>query len=83
MGCWGIVACVAAVLMAFARVYVGAHYPGDVVAGLGFGAVLAIVGGYLLVPLLTRLVDRLVGTPLRPLFSIRRRVPALAEAREV
>lgn len=44
----------AAVVMAFARVYVGAHYPGDVVAGLGFGAAIACLG----IPL----VDR-YGTP--------------------
>lgn len=76
---WGVVACVAAVLMAIARVYVGAHYPGDVVAGLVFGAAVAIVGGRFLVPLLTRLVDRLVRTPLRPLLSNRRRGQGLAE----
>jgi membrane-associated phospholipid phosphatase len=69
---WGIVACVAAFLMALARVYVGAHYPGDVAAGLVFGAVVAVAGGYLLVPVLSRAVDRLVRTPLRPLFSARR-----------
>ena len=31
-----------AVLMAFARVYVGAHYPGDVLAGLVVGAALVV-----------------------------------------
>jgi membrane-associated phospholipid phosphatase len=29
---------IAAVLMAFARVYIGAHYPQDVLAGLVLGA---------------------------------------------
>ncbi len=66
---WGIVACVAAVLMGFARVYVGAHYPGDVAAGLAIGAALATMGGYLLVPWLTRVVHWLVRTPLRPLLT--------------
>ena len=80
---WGIAACVAAVLMAAARVYVGAHYPGDVVAGLVFGAVVAAVGGYLLVPVLSRVVDRLVQTPLRPLLSARRPAAALPDARDV
>ncbi|MEO5902279.1 MAG: phosphatase PAP2 family protein [Ilumatobacteraceae bacterium] len=66
---WGIVACAAAMLMAFARVYVGAHYPGDVAAGLAIGAVIATIGGYLVVPFLARLVDSLVRTPLRPLLT--------------
>ena len=36
---WGHIAAVAAVvMMAFARLYVGAHYPGDVLAGLRLGA---------------------------------------------
>jgi len=80
---WGIVAGVAAGLMALARVYVGAHYPGDVVAGLVFGAVVAIAGGLLLVPVLNRVVDRLVRTPLRPLLSARRPAPALIDVRDV
>lgn len=45
---------VAAVLMAFARVYVGVHYPWDVAAGLVFGALVALLGWTLLrVPLTT------------------------------
>ena len=41
---WGIVASVVAVLMAFTRVYVGAHYPGDVLAGLSLGGLVATAG---------------------------------------
>jgi membrane-associated phospholipid phosphatase len=40
----GAIAAVAAVLMAFARVYVGVHYPWDVAAGLVFGALVALLG---------------------------------------
>ncbi|GAA2502292.1 phosphatase PAP2 family protein [Terrabacter carboxydivorans] len=40
----GVIAAVAALLMAAARVYVGAHYPLDVIAGLVVGALVAGVG---------------------------------------
>jgi len=44
----GAIAAAAAVLMAFSRVYIAAHYPWDVVAGLAFGALVAVVGWLLL-----------------------------------
>ncbi len=65
---WGVIAAVAAVAMAFTRVYVGAHYLSDVVAGLALGGVVAVVGHRLVVPLLERLVGRLVRSPARPLL---------------
>ncbi|HEX4223609.1 MAG TPA: phosphatase PAP2 family protein [Pseudonocardiaceae bacterium] len=40
---WGIVAAVVAILLAFARVYAGMHYPLDVIAGLAIGALVAWV----------------------------------------
>ncbi|MGZ4623420.1 MAG: phosphatase PAP2 family protein [Blastococcus sp.] len=40
----GLVAWVAALVMAFARVYIAAHYPWDVLAGLALGAAVAALG---------------------------------------
>lgn len=61
----------AAILLAFARVYVGAHYPHDVVAGLGLGAAVVVVGRTVAQPLLAWVVARLARTPLRPLLTAR------------
>jgi membrane-associated phospholipid phosphatase len=66
---WGFVASVLAVLMAVTRVYVGAHSPGDVLAGLVLGGALAAVGSLTVVPLLARLVDRLATSPIRPIVK--------------
>ncbi|OJY48720.1 MULTISPECIES: phosphatase PAP2 family protein [unclassified Pseudonocardia] len=65
----GGVATVAAVLMATARVYVGAHWPGDVLAGLVLGAVVTLIGYRLVCRLLAALVGRLTATVLRPLLT--------------
>jgi membrane-associated phospholipid phosphatase len=59
---WGIAAAVLAVLMAITRVYVGAHYPGDVLAGLALGGIVAGGGRLVVVPALTRLGEWLSRT---------------------
>jgi undecaprenyl-diphosphatase len=58
--------------MTFARVYVGAHYPGDVAAGLALGATVTLIGWALLHRTATALVGRLTRTPLRALVTDRR-----------
>lgn len=67
----GLVTTVVALLIAFARVYVGVHYPQDVLAGLGLGAAVVGAGYFVLVPLMTRIAEWLTGTPLRPLITAR------------
>jgi membrane-associated phospholipid phosphatase len=72
----GAVAAVAALLMGVARVYIAAHYPHDVLAGLALGAGVVLIGWLLLSRPLTWLVELLRRTPLRPLlFAGRRQVP--------
>lgn len=66
---WGTISAVLAVAMAFTRVYVGAHYPGDVVAGLALGAAVAWAGRVLVLPLLMKLASRVSRTPARPLVT--------------
>lgn len=69
----GAFAAAAALLMAFSRVYVAAHYPRHVVAGLGLGAAVAVFGCLLLRLPLTALVTRFEGPPLRPVLAVHHR----------
>ena len=73
----GAIATVAALAMAFARVYIAAHYPWDVVAGLVFGALVALVGWVLLRVLLTAITGWLRRQP-----GVRQVFPAPAPALE-
>lgn len=59
----------AALVMVFARVYIAAHFPQDVAAGLVLGALVAFAGWLLLRTPLTALVRWLHRTPLRPLVT--------------
>ena len=71
----GLIAGVAAFAMAVARVYVGAHYPGDVGAGLILGAFVTIVVSRLATRPLAQVLDRLCATPLRPVITATPRIP--------
>lgn len=68
----GVVAAVLALLMAFARVYIGAHYPWDVLAGLLVGAVVVSLGWLVLARVLIWATGRLRRLPLlRAVFAPR------------
>ena len=44
---YGVMALIVAVLIAYSRLYVGVHYPSDVLAGVVIGTVLALVSVWL------------------------------------
>jgi len=65
----GLLAAAAALVMAFARVYVAAHYPWDVLAGLALGGAVALLGWLLVAAPLTAPTGWLRHqAPLRPVF---------------
>jgi undecaprenyl-diphosphatase len=61
----GIIATGVALLLAFTRVYVGIHYPSDVVAGLALGGIVAVALAPLARHLLTPIARWAATTPLR------------------
>ena len=66
----GAIAGAAALLMAFSRVYIAAHYPWDVVAGLAFGVLVAVLGWVVLRRPLIAVTARLRQLPgVRGTFS--------------
>ena len=69
----------AAILIGAGRVLIGAHYPGDVLAGVlvGLGsAILVVRVARPLLALLVRLVERVTDPLLRPLWRLRTRSSA-------
>lgn len=66
----GGVSLVFALLLAFSRVYIAAHYPYDALAGLALGAGVVFIGYFIIRKPLALLLTRLISTPLKPLLTI-------------
>lgn len=67
----GAILLVAAFVIAIGRLFIGAHYPSDVLAGFAVGAVAAVVVVRLLAPAvdrIVRLVERISDPLVRPLW---------------
>jgi undecaprenyl-diphosphatase len=56
-------------VMAFGRASIAAHYPRDVIAGLLVGAVVGLLGYWLVRRILLWLVELAGRTPLRPVLT--------------
>ncbi|MBS2965917.1 phosphatase PAP2 family protein [Actinocrinis puniceicyclus] len=65
----GIIAAILAAIEGFDRVYLGQHYPHDVLGGAVLSTAVLLIGWVLLRGPLTRLLALLLGTPLRPLLT--------------
>lgn len=66
---WGIVASVATVVMAFSRVYVGAHYPHDVIVGVVVGVMVGFSMVFVLRQYAPPLIEKLSTGVLRPILT--------------
>lgn len=65
----GAIAAVLALLEGFSRIYIGVHYPHDVVVGLVLGATVTVVTAFAVRRLAERIVIALEHTPLRVLLT--------------
>lgn len=65
----GIIAATLALVEGFSRVYLGQHYPHDVLAGLVLSTLIIAIGWAIARRPLTRLLAALEQTPLRPLLT--------------
>ena len=70
----GWIAAAAAIVIAFARVYIGVHYPQDVLAGLALGAVVVLLLGMLARPALVLILAAMARSPLRTMVTSHRPV---------
>ena len=78
----GIIAAVLALVEGFSRVYLGQHYPHDVLAAIVLGTAVMLVGWVLVRGLLVRLLGMLEATPLRSLLTSAAAAPDAVPADE-
>lgn len=69
----GIASAAVGLFLAFARVYVGAHYPGDVIAGLIWGALVMLAFRPLATPVINLAISKLFNMPLKFLITTTRK----------
>ena len=62
---WGIIAYVLAVLVAYSRLYVGVHYPSDVICGAVIGTVCGILGVLLVKWIYKKFIDKHIYKPVQ------------------
>ncbi len=79
----GIATVIAALFMAFARVYVAVHYPQDVLGGLVLGATVVLIGYALFLSLFEKAIAWCSHTRLRPLVTAPPDGPAVARGTEL
>ncbi|WP_346012534.1 phosphatase PAP2 family protein [Streptomyces sp. SID3343] len=65
----GVFAVLASVFTGFSRLYVGVHYPTDVLAGFALGTFVALLGSMIVVRALVPVVRMVEQGPLRPLVA--------------
>ena len=76
----GIIAVVVAAFEGFSRVYLGQHYPHDVIAGAILSTVILLAGWSLARRPLARILTAVLATPLRPLLTAAPAVTATSPA---
>ena len=60
---WGVIAYICAVLVAYSRLYVGVHYPTDVICGAVIGTVCGILGCLLVNWIYKRFIEKRIYKP--------------------
>ena len=60
---WGIIAYICAVLIAYSRLYVGVHYPTDVLAGAVIGTVCGILGCLVVDKIYRKFIEKRIYKP--------------------